>query len=226
MRKLKNRQMSIPNGFSYIQPEIPNWRPPNQPSFDVLVRAVIALRMANPWLVEKHGWATDYDSVADEVEQYNVKICVQHRWSPYITDEDGGAPPPFQSPLHSLTARATNVVAGSEVLIDWLSSGAEAVPSEQSAQRAAICKDCPQNKSGDLTSFFTLPVAGAIRAVLNLRSRWNLRTPHDAELGVCAACNCPIKLKCHLPIARITEKLNAETKAALDPRCWILAENK
>jgi hypothetical protein len=110
------------------------------------------------------------------------------------------------------------------VLVEWLASGAEAVPQEKANARAAVCAKCPMNEKGDLLRFFTKPVSEAIRHALSLRSEWKLETPDDFRLGVCTACDCPMRLKVHIPIERIREKLKPEIKSRLHPDCWIPKE--
>jgi hypothetical protein len=51
-----------------------------------------------------------------------------------------------------------------------------------------------------------------------------LSTMVDAQLNVCVACLCPLKLKVHAPLEFIARHMDPETRAALDPQCWMLAE--
>ena len=52
----------------------------------------------------------------------------------------------------------------------------------------------------------------------------DLTTPYDSKLGVCAACDCPMRLKVWTPLKLILEHMLPEAKAALDSKCWITAE--
>jgi hypothetical protein len=222
--RLKNRNKQIPNGFKFLQPET-GWSPPSYSSFNQIVMGLISHRRGNPHLAAKNNWAMETAGIEAEVEAYNVKVCQQHGWKDFIT-EGASVAHPKQSPPPSLLQLGKRLVAGAKTLaVDWLASGAEAVAPALSADRAAICASCPQNQGGDVSAFFTVPVATAIRAALNLRSEWKLKTPHDDALGVCAACSCPLLLKVHLPIKDIAGRIPAESRAALDPRCWILAES-
>src|SRR6185436_1921416 len=100
MQRLKSRSHQIPNGMYFRQPQI-NWDSRKvlslHPSFDTLVRAVIAARKANVHYAEKFKWSTDYDTVANEVELFQVKICQSMGWQSYLTEGGGGAPPPLAS---------------------------------------------------------------------------------------------------------------------------------
>jgi hypothetical protein len=225
--RLKSRVHQIPGGFRFVQPEI-RWDSAqvvgNFPSWEQLINAVIEARVANPVQRDKHKWATDVESVASEVDRYNTANLLSLGHTKYIVGDDGARPSPILSPPSSLRRSVGNAVAGSEVLVEWLASDAEAVPLNQSEQRAGICAACPENQSGDLLSFFTQPVSEAIRAALNLRSSWKLSTIVDSQLGVCQACGCPLKLKVHVPIDFIRKRLDQETMARLHSACWIPKE--
>ena len=151
-------------------------------------------------------------------------------WAGMITWPSGGdlIPPPFTPPRAqpSFFQRARNVVVGAETLVDWITSGAEAVPPPQANARAAICAACPLNEAGDLLKFFTLPVAAAIRRAYNLRRDWKLETAFDERLGVCGACDCVTKLLVHIPLATKLAHISAPAKAKLNSSCWITAEEK
>ena len=221
MSKLKNRQMQIPGGLQFYQPET-KWRPPNFASFETIVRSLIAHRQGNPHLIQKHGWPVDYETVCNEVDSFNARICESHGWKQYITGPGDGSVPKSFPPQLNLLQRGRQLAAGGLVQVEWIGSGAEAVPKELSERRAATCADCPQNEVGDWLRFFTQPVSNAIRIALNSRREMKLETSSDDKLGVCNACSCPLKLKVHMPLDRILSHLPAESKAALDPRCWIL----
>lgn len=224
MATLINRQMQIPNGLKFFQPET-NWTPPPNASFDVIVNSLIAHRNANPFLRDKHGWATDYPTVANEVDAFNARICESHGWTKYITSGGGGpAPKSWPLPQPQPFQGVRNVVAGAKTLIEWRGAGGQAVPAEQSGRRAEICSVCEQNGSTDLLSFFTQNVAEAIKLEIELKNQMKLQTPYDEKLGVCKACDCPMKLKVHTPIDHIKHHMPEAQRAKLDPKCWILAE--
>jgi len=226
MPRLVSRNKPIPNGLRYYQAEI-KFEARQNMSFQGLVQALIYARAANPHLVQKHGWSLDYDTVANEVDSFNAKICAEMGWHDYITDGEptGGNRQPFHQPPQSRPG-PLQVAAGAKPVVEWLMSGAEAVSQEQANQRAAVCAECPLNEKGDFTRWFTVPVAEAIRQALNARRSMKLSTTHDEALQICSACLCPLKLKVHMPIDRIWPKLSQESKESLHPKCWILAESK
>lgn len=224
---LKNRQMQIPNGLKFVQPELKWHARPG--SFDSIVQQVYHLRHGNPGIAKQKGWATEVADIEEEVDAYNTRLCVGMGWTDYITGEGGSAAAarPFPAaPQRSALSSVRAVAAGAGVIINWLRSGAEAVPQELAEKRAAICAPCPLNYKGDWTSLFTVPVSAAIQREINKRRDWKLSTSRDAELGVCDGCLCPMKLKIHMPLERITTKLPAEVKAALVPNCWIKTEGQ
>lgn len=223
---LKNRSVQIPQGLTFLQPET-SWRPIRFSSFDSIVDQVIEHRRANPHLIEKNGWSVDRNTVVTEVDNFNTKVCVQMGWLDYI---EGGGPVaiPFrpQDPLHpqSLSGSLANVAAGSGAIVEFVANRQEAVPDDLATARAVICSGCPLNTKGNWLSRFTVPVANAIRIRLQDRAGMNLSTPHDALLGVCEACECPLPLMIHFPIQTKLRHLTGRAHAALDPRCWVLAE--
>lgn len=213
--QLRNRQRQIPNGYFFYEPQT-RWKS-SPGSFDNIVQQIIAHRRANPWLNK----STDGNAVANELDQFSSKLCESMGWTDFII---GGDPPaPFFQPL-PLGQRLANVAAGGEVLVEFVDSKEQAVRPELAAARAAVCAKCPMNGRGDFLRFFTVPVAAALRKQLERKSDWKLETPHDNELGVCNACDCPMKLKVWIPVKRIREVLKPEIQARLHPDCWIPKE--
>lgn len=223
MARLKSRQKFIPGGFQFVQPET-QWRLPVNQSFDVGVMCIVNHRIANPHLARVHGWATDPDAVAEELDLYNTRICEVNGWTDYIQGGEPTALPKVTLPRPTRHPLA-NVAAGGETLVEWIKSGAEAVPSSLSDARAMVCRDCPKNGKGGLERFFTQPVAEAIRAAVSSRSGMKLSTPYDDLLNVCTACSCPLKLKVHLPLSQIISKMDPSVMTQLDRGCWILSES-
>lgn len=225
MPRLKDRNSQVPNGLSFRQPETGWWSRDvlgSHPSFDTLVRAVQTHRMGNPVLLQK-GLRTDYDGVAAEVENYNALICQERGWTKYILGGSSAAAPAPK--VVSLPRRLRDVAAGADTLVSWIRSGADAVPSAQSESRASVCTRCPKNRDRKLTDIFNVAVSEAIRAAYNQREKWNLKTSLDDKLGICDVCFCPLKLKVHMPIKSIMDKLPQSTYQELPEACWIRSEN-
>lgn len=227
MPRLKSRQSQIPNGFKFYQPET-GWKPPRFASFDQIVQGLITHRKGNKALLEKNHWPTDYETVANEVDAFNARVCMQMGWTQYISEAPGGepAPAPFLLQPPNQVGKLEALAAGGRVIVEWIASGEEAVPAKQAEERAKVCADCPLNTQGDWTSFFTVPVSEAIRRAMDQRRGWNLSTPLDDKLKVCSACYCPLPLKVHMGIERILSRIHPDILPTLDPKCWILAEKE
>lgn len=150
----------------------------------------------------------------------------------YLMDVGSASPSFHQAPIHSLqqlAAVGANLKTGKDVIFDWEESGQPPVAQELADKRAAICVQCPQNGSGGLSRYFTVPVAALIKSRFERLHEMKLVTPNDAQLGVCDACLCPLRLKVWTPmefISKHTEK-NAWPKfQQATPRCWVLEESE
>jgi hypothetical protein len=233
--RLRSRQRAIPNGVSVYDPAT-KYQAPRYASFDAQVGGVIAARLANPGKTAQFKLATDRPTVENEVDRYLAQKCMEMGAQDFVdttrSQADGGqpAPAPFPNQTHGLNPRQTfrgqsqSVAVGAEVLVEWLSSGAEAVPQAQANDRAAVCAGCPLNERGSWSRWFTVPLSNAIRAALNQREGYNLHTSHDDKLGTCAACLCPMALKVWLPLDKFLPKMSVEAKDSLDKACWIRKE--
>ena len=225
MARIIDRNKQIPGGFRFYQPET-NWRSQRFASFNTIVNALIAHRKANKFLAQKNGWATDYNSVANEVDAFNAAICEHAGWKNYIT-QDGGFVPKFQPPLQLLRpgeGGVGNVVAGALTLAELFGPGRSPVKREIADGRASVCAQCPINQSGSLSSWFTEPAANLIRKTLAFLNDMNLKTSMDDQLHICAACDCPMKLKVWVPIEHIKKHITSKSMKLLHPTCWIPKE--
>jgi len=233
--RLKSRQTQIPNGYKFIQPET-GWQAPRFASFAVIVQNLIAHRKSRPDLVAQHGWPIDIDNVGNELEQFNVRLCLQHGWTDYLDGLMGGegaipkSKPPSQSEIAQVSAagaKAVKIWAGVRTLNDWIDSGEPPVPQDQSTARALKCSTCVKNTKGDFTSWFTKPAAGAIKRQIEQLQERKLSTPHDLVINVCETCLCPLKLKVHTPLpfikAHMSETVLRDLQA-VDTGCWVVDE--
>lgn len=231
--RLVSRQKWLPGGFRFFQPEL-NWRAQRNVSFDQIVQALIRARLANPAQLKKHGWSTEYNAVANEVDEYNAKICQAHGWHDYVAQPIHGASPKLNprdqanllQSLKDAAARAREMVSGARTLLEWKDSGQGAVPAELSEHRAIVCSTCPINEPGDFTKWFTTPAAELIKRQIEEAQARKLTTARDDQLHLCTACHCPLKLKVHVPIDWIAKRIPGEQIERLRkaPSCWILAE--
>lgn len=233
MPKLVSRERYIPNGFRFYQPEI-KWQAPPNASFNVIVNTLIRARQANPPLIQKYGWSTDYNTVANEVDTFNASLCASMGWTEFFVPDGGQAsPPPFsnsplpsQSELSAVGEKVKTIWSGVKTLNEWLDSGTAPVAQDVAEKRAAICAGCPKNVPGDFTAWFTIPAAAAIKKQLERVSERKLATAVSDRLNVCEICYCPMKLKVFTPVEFIRRHTRAETMAQLRavPGCWVPAE--
>jgi hypothetical protein len=126
----------------------------------------------------------------------------------------------------SVAGGVKRMVTGAAILRDWLGAGGTPVAPKLANQRAAVCATCPMNDKGDWTRFFTVPAAEQIKTQIELRNTLQMNTPFDAQLQVCSACLCPLKLKVHTPLEHIEAHLKPVDREKLDKPCWILSESK
>lgn len=232
--RLKSREKFIPNGFVYYVPQIPLWRPQANSSLDSLSQQVLTLRQANPFLTQKHGWSLDLNAILNELDEYNATWCAQNGWDAYISGAGGSPPIPksSQQTAHELSQlsaaakKAKQIWAGVKTLNEWLDSGDKGVPKEQAETRAQVCIACPLNGKGDLTRWFTIPAAGAIKRQLQKLTAMDLKVSVEDQLGVCEGCSCPNKLKVWTPMKFIKPHLSDDTLDELrkGKDCWIVAE--
>lgn len=231
MARLNNRQLQIPGGYKFYQPETKFQTRPG--SFNNVVDQVIMMRMANAALTRAKQWATDFNSVSNEVDAFNSAICERMGWTTYISQvASSAAPSPkfkalspqSESQISAAAGVVKKVWQGVKSLNEWLETKEPAVPSEQAEARAATCAACVLNGKGGLEEWFTKPAAMAIKQQFAMLSERKLSTTLDGKLNVCTACLCPLKLKVHTPLKYISNHMGDETRRALDPVCWILKE--
>jgi hypothetical protein len=206
---------TFPNGgWQFLVPQT-MWQPPTPKSstFDQTVVLIIKHRLANPAIVAKHSLATDFNSVANELETYNMRRL-------------GIPEPPKPSPQRFNLGQAVAAVSGGvRTLADWLGGGGVPVSQELADKRALTCSDCPQNGKGDWLSTFTIPAQNLIRRQLQERKDLKLTTPYDDKIQMCEACACPLHLKVHVPIVYVNQRIPPAIREKLDKRCWILHES-
>lgn len=225
--RLKSRDQFPPGSFQFCQPET-GWCAPTWRSFDTVVRELIAHRNGNPHLIAKHGWATDYDTVANEVDEYNAVRCRNAGYFDFILQDSPPSPKLFLSrfqarkPAAAVAGNIKRVAAGIGVLYDWLGSGATPVSKDEAERRAAICVSCPKNDGGDWKAYFTESIAEKIRQQLSIKHDLKLETSQDDKLTVCSGCDCPLHLKVWTPMQHVLAHTSDEIKQRLDPRCWVL----
>ncbi len=220
--RLKDRNRQIPYGFKFYLAEA-NWTAPQFASFTVICDGLQRVIQGNPRLAQKFNWPTDRASIEEWVDRYNSKLCEQFGWSDYIVGHGGGEPPKSLPPLQP-SSRLVRLAAGANVLREMFGPQGKPVEQKLANARAQTCAQCRKNEPGDWTRFFTVPAQAIILKGLELVHDMKLETPYDESLGVCTACDCPLRGKVWAPLAHILEHIPPDSKAALWERCWIINE--
>lgn len=110
-------------------------------------------------------------------------------------------------------------------LTSWLNDGAPLVSPELAQKRGEICSNCPLNVEPNWAEKISkLPVADAIKKLMEIKHDLKIGVPAERELSVCKACGCVLRLKIHEPIDYITKHTDPTTIQKFDPACWITKE--
>jgi len=178
-------------------------------------------RLAN----SRFGLSTDTGAIGDELDYQNaVRMQGIPNAGSYIMT-DSAPPPPQMLPAQGLwlsnAAVASSFATGAKTLSEWWLDGAQPVDFGTSNQRASICIRCPKNSKAPLSAYFTNAAADLIHKAIEYRNSIKLRTDFDDRLGTCEACDCPMKLKVHVPLETILKHMPSEDVSKLDPICWI-----
>lgn len=237
MQRLKDKNRQIPNGIFFRMPQI-NWDSRKvlglHPSFDTLVRAVQSARKANPAHAQKNKWSLDKETIANEVEQFQVKVCLAAGWTSYLTEGGGGAPPfskaqslASQNQISAAVVVVKKLWAGIKTLNDFLDSGEPPVEAELAEKRAAVCVACSKNTAGNFSAWFTAPASAVVTRQLQRLQERKIETSQDAKLNICDVCLCPMKLKVQTPLKFIRTHMSDEMLQdlrAANPECWLPKE--
>ena len=239
---LKNTHDLPPNGFQCFIPETGYSTRPYTGLEDT-VTEVQRHREAN----SRHGWPTDKASIRAWVlasVEGRLRAMPKGVGMQWLVADSAAPPAGFTFPRRrQQPARATvelnavgavepkpveqikNTLAGIGLWMEFFGSGP--VAPELAAHRAATCARCKlNNTSGNWLQQFTESTAKEITAIFTSLKHAKLSTPHDEHLGSCIACSCPNKSNVWTPIDLKLKRLRPEAKSALDPSCWVLAEEK
>jgi hypothetical protein len=201
--------------------------PVSQWDFALLVTRYREHALANPGL----AMPTDIKTIEDMMDLANALRYLQIPGADMYVTRTGESAPKILAPvpdrqgrgvLASVVGRARNIAAGQRTLSEWWGEGGKPVLRQVANERAKICADCPQNGSGGLLAVFTVEAAAKIQHSFEELNDQKMATPHDERLGVCKACDCPLRLKVWTPMVHILKNMPADQKNKLDPKCWIL----
>lgn len=231
MPRLKDRQRPLPNGF-IMYDAYSKWKAPAWATFEEIVQGLMAYRQAHKETYARYGAPMDYEGICAEVDAYNASLAQRMGWTDfYIGGPDPNLPAPqvtggSLSKLASAAASVSRLAQGYKAIKEWKASEDPPVPAEHAERRAAVCVQCPMNQGGQLTDFFTVPLAERIRKDMEDLHKRGLHTQFDAALFTCKACSCPLGLKVWIPTQFIAPTIDAATKDKLRQgnNCWIVSE--
>jgi hypothetical protein len=128
--------------------------------------------------------------------------------------------------IEQLLSEVRSDIAGIKTLNDWLGEGGDPVSHELAEQRALICARCPMNIKGHWWVIIKSAMAMTIRAHIEVKTKLQLQTIHDSEIGTCKVCRCNLPLLVHAPAKVMKENLPEGQLEEFPPNCWKAAEIK
>lgn len=231
MPRMKDRQNFPPFGWQYTEPSVPGWVAPAG-SFDAVVNAILQLRLGNKALTAQYNLPTDREVIANQLDEFNAQRCLSAGWTDFVENSASPPMPVFPSPqrLSRLGAVATSLkhaVVGVATIRDhWLGDSLKPVEQSLAEKRATTCVDCPQNGDPNLIERLTSEAAKVVKGLMQAKEDMELKTSVDDKIHTCKACGCFLGLKVWTPLAHILKNQKPDERAKLDPRCWILKDDK
>lgn len=212
-----------PKGWQFHQSHM-KWDMPAPVSqtLDSAAQLVLKVRLKNPAITAANKLSTNLDAIKDELIVFNA-LANHVPVGPVLPKSEPRRLLP--QVVQDAAAAVKDVALDGANLLEWLADG-QAVPAAQSAQRALVCSECPENDKQLAGRWYMVPVSEMLRKALEKRSDLKLSTPYDEKLGSCRACHCVLPLKVHPPIDRVMKRMTPEKISKLDPKCWILREMK
>lgn len=238
MARMKSRQVFPPGGWEYLQPQT-GWSVPRDSGFEEAVRALMAHRRANAWVTQQNKLSTDYNTVANEVDEYNAAKCLAHPgWEHFVGNPE---PPKSWTPsAFSLRRRVEGVAganhirrtaAGIRLVADWVGTGLKPVEKEVAERRGGVCVTCPNNTNPNWIQKLDAALAAEIKTLVEIKNDLKLSTIHDKNLLSCSLCDCYMPLKVWAPIEHIWANSPQSVKDDLSKvvtsdkhRCWVVQE--
>lgn len=238
MARLKSRNSFPPGGFQWVEAQT-GWQPQSWMSFEQAVQALIAHRKANAWIVKQNNLPTEYNAVANQVDEYNAARCLAHPgWEHFV----GSAEPPktwspsafqIRQRVSAAGGAIRRTAAGVALVQQWLGQGLRPVENALAEKRGGRCVTCPENGDPNWLEKITGSVAAEIKHLIEIRHDLKLETIHDKNLHTCKPCQCYLKLKIHTPLEHILNEMPADVKVELSKvktstgdKCWVIEEGE
>lgn len=238
MARLKSRNVFPPGSFQWVESQT-GWQPQSWMSFEQVVQALIAHRKANAWIAKQNNLPTEYNAVANQVDEYNAARCLAHPgWEHFVGSPE---PPKTWSPsafqvrqrVSAAGGAVRRTAAGVKLVAEWLGDGLRPVENALAEKRAGVCVTCPKNGDPNWLQKIDAALASEIKTMVEMRNDLKLSTIHDANLLTCTACDCFLKLKVHTPIKHILNNMPESVQTVLKgvrtstgSKCWVIEEGE
>ena len=203
MRSLNNTGVTVPGGFRWFCEETKS-RVPAVGSMPSYVDFIYACK--------QHAKANNLPIGSQWEAQIQAQLCIGlgGEWC-----SEFGYPVP---PPGGWGFGVMEVAQGTRMLAQrMIAAKVRRIPSEEAAQRAAICIDCPANQAPIGCSTCN---AAALDAAANSVAN-GAATVHDARLRSCKVSGFSLKAKINVPLDILLETLTEAQKNALPPKCWL-----
>jgi len=228
---MKSRTKWPPHGFQVLHAET-GMKEPFSGSFQEAVDFEFNFRKRNPALAQQNGWTLDVGEIEQYVDQYNAARMISGGWYDFVDTDPLPQPEVFgftqkKTLVGAVADRLKGARAASGTIQEMF--GNEGVVDRNVAEsRAAICVSCPGNdRKKTLYNWFVTSIASQIEKAYELLRGINITTSLDEQLGVCEACECPMKLKVNAKISHIRNHMPKDVPDKLrgkNQNCWILTE--
>jgi len=232
MPRLISRDKFPPGGGFQVLHAETGMAKPFTGSFREAVRFELEFRRSNPSIAQRLNLPVDQNAVESWVDEQNAIRCLSHGWLEYV--DVNSAPPSMLNDAQkkSLYGRVAAVVGKGRAAMSAYTSmfGTEGpVARDLAERRAEVCVGCPQNdKKTGFQDYFAAGAATAIMGILGALKDLNHKTSHDGELGICKACDCPLRAKIFVSNKNIVKNMPEEVWPKLERdkvRCWVLSES-
>jgi len=201
-------------------------------SFQEAVDFEYNFRKRNPALAQQNGWTLDVGEIEQYVDQYNAARMISGGWLDFVDSDPLPQPEVFgftqkKTLFASVVDRSRALKAAVGTFRDMFGDKG-VVAKDLAEKRAAICVKCPANDlKRSLYSWFVTSTAAEIEKVYEMMNGISLTTSNDSNLGVCKACQCPMRVKVHVRLDHIKSNMPEDVPSKLNeanPYCWVMNE--
>lgn len=220
MLYLTEKEIPPKGGWEFFQPETNWWNPCAKGGFKISVDAIRAHRKRYP--SQTAGYPTDYDSVAEELLQYNSKRLCRPLKPKQQTPAEIRV---FREEIAEI-AKPTNVeqiiacAENSGMVLSWLRRNGAAVDEEIASNRGFHCCNCGRNIEAE---WF---VKSATELLVDAGRKRNPNLPHKPELKTCEATQCDLNFLIWVKSDETDGKIAARTIYHPPDQCWVKPQGK